>query len=72
VKNLGVDWRGNIAATRAAGDEWLQAGRTALFRVPSVLVPATWNMLINPRHPESRHITILRSHLHSTDPRLLR
>jgi len=72
VHALGQSWRTDPVATRRAGDEWLQSGRTALLRVPSVIVPATWNLLINPRHPESGRIRIIGTHSHGLDPRLLR
>lgn len=34
------------------GDQWLRAGTTLLLRVPSVVVPESWNYVINPRHAE--------------------
>jgi RES domain-containing protein len=69
---LAQSWRTDLAATRRAGDRWLQSSRTALVRVPSAIVPATWNVLINPRHPESAQVRIVRTHSHGLDPRLLR
>ena len=69
---LGRAWRTDLEATRSAGDEWLRSGRTAWFRVPSVIVPATWNVLMNPRHPESAQARIVRVHSYGIDPRLLR
>jgi hypothetical protein len=39
---LAQSWRVDLLATRRAGDEWVQSSRTALLRVPSVIVPATW------------------------------
>jgi len=68
---LGRQWRSNEAATRDAGDRWLQAGNTAVLRVPSAIVPATWNLLVNPRHPESAQMRIVHIHSHGIDPRLL-
>jgi RES domain-containing protein len=68
---LGRHWRKNHTATRRAGDQWLHAGRTAVLRVPSAIVPATWNVLVNPRHPESTHIRVAGIHDHGIDPRLL-
>jgi len=62
---------GPLEATRRAGDAWLTAVRTALLRVPSAIVPATWNVLINPRHPEAARIRIVRTHDFRVDPRLL-
>ncbi|MCC6586587.1 MAG: RES family NAD+ phosphorylase [Bryobacterales bacterium] len=51
--DLGPGWRLDLERTRKAGDQWLAAGRTALLIVPSVLVPATWNLLLNPLHPDA-------------------
>jgi RES domain-containing protein len=67
---LGADWRANLEKTRKLGDEWLQAGLTTLLRVPSVIVPSTGNVLINPLHPDGRLIRIARIHEHGIDPRL--
>ena len=69
---LPSNWRTNLEATRQAGDEWLHSGRTALLRVPSAIVPLTWNILINPRHPDSARIRILHVHEQGIDPRLVR
>jgi len=69
---LGQSWRMNLAATRRVGDQWLRSGRTALLRVPSVIVPVTWNVLINPRHPESPQVRVIRDHSHGIDLRLFR
>lgn len=71
VEALPGNWRSNLPASRRAGDEWLRSGRTALLRVPSVIVPMTWNVLVNPRHPESPQIRIIRTYEHGIDPRLL-
>jgi len=72
VSTLGPEWRTNPTATGRIGDEWLSSERTSLLRVPSVIVPATWNILINPEHRESAQIRIVRIHRHTIDPRLLR
>jgi RES domain-containing protein len=72
IDSLGGNWHGHETATRRAGDEWLHSGHTALFRVPSVVVSATWNTLINPQHPESAQVTVIQIYRHSIDPRLVR
>jgi RES domain-containing protein len=69
---LAQSWRTDLPATRRAGDQWLQSNRTALLRVPSVIVPATWNVLINPRRPDSGQIRVTRTLSHGIDTRLLR
>lgn len=71
VGALGRHWQKDQMATRRAGDEWLRAGSTALLRVPSAIVPATWNVIVNPRHPESAKVQVVRVHIHGIDPRLL-
>jgi RES domain-containing protein len=57
--------------TRLAGDEWLRSRRTAILRVPSAIAPETWNYLINPAHPESAGIRIVKVHRYVVDRRLL-
>ena len=53
VDVLGRNWQTNEVTTRRAGDEWLHSGHTAQLPIPSVIVPATWNILVNPQHPET-------------------
>ncbi len=69
---LGPAWQTDLETTRQSGDEWLRSGRTALLSVPSAIVPATWNILINPRHPDCAQIQIACIHEHLLDPRLSR
>jgi RES domain-containing protein len=47
-----------IAETRALGDAWLRGRRTALARVPSAILPGTWNYLLNPLHPDAAQVAI--------------
>jgi RES domain-containing protein len=69
-KDLPRNWRDRIDLTRAIGDEWLKKQRTPLLRVPSVLVPETTNLLINPAHPASRQIQITHVEPFEIDQRL--
>lgn len=71
VEALPGNWRSNQETTRSTGDEWLLSGRTALLHVPSVIVPMTWNVLVNPRHPGSLQLRIVHTYEHGIDPRLL-
>jgi RES domain-containing protein len=58
VNSLPQDWSEDLEATRAIGSEWLRSMRSALLRVPSVLVPATFNVLLNPAHLDAKQIAI--------------
>ena len=72
VGTLGRKWNAELETTRRCGDEWLHSRRTALLRVPSAIAPATWNVLINPQHPDIVQIRIVHIHEHPIDLRLLR
>ncbi len=72
VRSLPPDWPENLGATRAIGSEWLRQRRSALLRVPSVIVPATCNILLNPEHAESKQIKITRVLEYPFDVRLKR
>ena len=37
-------------ATRAYGDRWIREARSVGLRVPSVVAPESWNVLLNPDH----------------------
>jgi RES domain-containing protein len=50
--NLPETWRINLNATRDYGAAWLGTMASVAMRVPSVIVPAEHNVLINPAHPE--------------------
>jgi len=68
----GDDWKQSSAVTRSLGNRWLQAKRSVLARVPSAIVPDTWNYLFNPEHPHADQIRIEEIKQAEFDPRLLR
>jgi RES domain-containing protein len=57
-------------AARQAGDAWLEKGETLLMRVRSVLAPESYNVLINPLHPDAARISVLELMPFTFDPRL--
>jgi RES domain-containing protein len=57
---------------QALGDRWLTDAPSAALRVPSALVPAEWNYLLNPRHPDFARIRIGTPEAVPVDPRLMR
>lgn len=69
--DLPTDWLERTDFTRATGDRWLQAGRSPLLRVPSVVVPETFNVLLNPGHQQAGHVAVVQVSEHVIDPRLL-
>ena len=71
IDELPKDWPENPDATPAIGDRWLQNRSTALLRVPSVLVPETFNVLLNPAHRDAMRIVVVQVSEHVIDPRLL-
>lgn len=68
------DWAAVPAPPRLqlAGTSWLTAGRTAALVVPSAIIPAESNVLLNPGHPDSLRARIVDDEPFSFDPRLLR
>ncbi len=67
----GKSWRGSLSASRRAGDEWLRSGRSALARVPSAILPQTWNVLLNPEHADAKQVRMVRTIRADYDPRLV-
>jgi len=60
MADLPKNWRDYPAppALQAIGDEWVRSARSAVLRVPSVIVPGESNYLLNPAHPKFRKIAI--------------
>jgi RES domain-containing protein len=59
-----------ISETVATGDAWLTEGRSVALRVPSVLLPYAWNVLLNPRHSDVIRASIGSIEAFHFDPRL--
>ena len=68
---LAGNWTEDLLASRSLGDEWLRSRATALLRVPSAIVPETFNLLLNPRHPEAARVRIVSHRDYPWDKRLL-
>lgn len=74
VDQLPEDWRtiGARDVLQTMGQAWLQEAQTAVLNVPSAVVPAERNILINPRHPDFARIVLGEPQSLQTDTRLLR
>jgi RES domain-containing protein len=58
------------ADTVAAGNDWLRAETSVALRVPSVLMPHAWNVLLNPRHKDAARARVAAVDPFAFDPRL--
>jgi RES domain-containing protein len=72
VSSLAGDWREDLVLTRNTGDEWLKAGVSALFEVPSAILPETVNFLLNPLHQDARDVSVLQREAYPYDRRLFK
>lgn len=70
VSSLSPNWAADMSITQTIGDRWLTEGRSLLLQVPSVLVPETWNVLVNPQHAEATSLSIVATYEHAFDLRL--
>jgi RES domain-containing protein len=72
--DLPAEWRQSPPATstQRIGDQWANAQRSAILRVPSSIVPDEYNYLMNPAHPDFAQIKIGSPEELSIDSRLLR
>ena len=72
ASDLPPDWQERPAptSTQALGDAWVASGRSAVLRVPSVVVPEQANYLLNPAHPDFGRIRIGTPTPLTIDPRL--
>jgi RES domain-containing protein len=57
---------------RAFGDEWLRQWRSAVLRVPSVIVAEGCSLLLNPAHPEATGARVIATRNFTFDNRLFR
>ena len=69
---LAPDWLTNWNVTQETGDVWLSSRRTLLLEVPCVLAPETWNVLLNPLHPQASQLKIIDVYEHPLDARFFR
>ena len=46
------------ATVQQVGDTWVAGARSAVLRLPSVIVPSEWNYLLNPAHRDFASCTI--------------
>jgi len=57
-------------ASKAFGDRWLRGSYRAALKVPSVIVPEEWNLLLNPQHPDFKRVELVSQREFRFDPRM--
>ena len=70
IPTLKMGWQGDENYSRAFGDKWLKDQASAIAKVPSAIMPNSFNYLINPAHPQATEIKILKIENHPLDTRL--
>ncbi|GEO03910.1 hypothetical protein AAE02nite_15740 [Adhaeribacter aerolatus] len=62
VEQLPPTWKleSSYALSQPLGAAWYEAGETLLLKVPSAVVPAEYNFVINSRHPDFTKVKIKR------------
>jgi len=71
INDLPEDWNSKppTMTTQTIGDDFIQYNEAAVLKVPSSIVPEEFNYLINPNHPDSRKIKVIRSYNMNLDTR---
>lgn len=70
VTNLPEGWANRIEVTQKLGMSWLQGKESLLLRVPSAIIPETFNILFNPLHQQASSFRITDTFTYPFDPRL--
>jgi RES domain-containing protein len=70
--SLPSSWRDEppTVETMALGERWIREGKSAILKVPSVLVPSAANLILNPLHPDAEKVRIDKGEKFSFDPRM--
>jgi RES domain-containing protein len=73
AKHLPADWNEEPPppSTAEIGDRWVKESRSAVLELPSVIIPAEPNYLLNPAHSDFKRIRIGKPTPFSFDPRLI-
>jgi RES domain-containing protein len=67
------NWRSFPAPPELAeiGLSWIKSKDSLLLQVPSVIIPAEMNILINPAHPEMSGVRVIKVESYSLDKRMV-
>jgi RES domain-containing protein len=73
AKKLPPGWRASPPGpvTMQIGDRWVREGRSVVLTLPSAVLPAERNFLLNPAHPKFRLLRLHKAVEFTFDPRLV-
>lgn len=71
-KNLQEDWTEfhQMPITQKMGENWINEAKSTVLSVPSAIINAEYNYLINPKHPDFKSIKLLKSEIFIFDKRI--
>lgn len=67
--DLPTDWQSDEQITRDYWDQFITENDAALLRVPSIVMPHAFNLLINPRNDDHAKLSIEATEIHPFDER---
>ena len=70
--SLKQNWQKDIDYSRFIGNEFLKSKKSLLLKVPSVIIPEEYNMIINPVHPDFKKVKIIKAAPFQFDARLFK
>lgn len=72
LKKLPSGWTEfqHIPITQKIGEEWTKEAKSAILKVPSSIINAEYNYLINPKHPDFKSIRLLKAEIFIFDKRI--
>ncbi|SMC95293.1 RES family NAD+ phosphorylase [Pedobacter nyackensis] len=71
-KNLPVNWSefNQMPITQKLGEDWIKEKKSAILKVPSSIINAEFNYLVNPLHHDFKSIKLLKSETFVFDKRI--
>ena len=73
IEDLPDTWKADPIpqSLKNMGDRWIYNQESVILKVPSVIIPVEYNVLINPSHPDIEKVVIHSPQKFAFDPRLL-
>jgi RES domain-containing protein len=73
LSSLPENWKdiSPIAEIKKIGDDFLAENKYLMLQLPSAIVPAEFNYLVNPLHPDMKKVKVIKHESFSFDERLI-